>query len=571
MDDFGETQSQQHANTYIAGEDNSRLKQVARDFGLTKTDARIPQPNIRSLPQSLKLFWSDDTLERSRMHSVGALGDNEHIDDHGDVHMTLTVRKRRRRDGRAEQNQPDYGGNLSNLFQGPDSSTSLKSLVEVEETIDVVEGGSMTAAIFGIIKGTIGPAVLFLPKGFQMAGYAFAIPTMILATTAYIYSANRLLQCWKVERERADKIDEIRALLMESPKRYGATEESRPAEGSTMLTYPELARRAFGRGAIFVQLGIALMQFGVCLTYLIFVPQNLYEAFRMLLGWDVNKTVFLIAMLLIEVPLSWIRDIRRLTPFNVLATMLTAYGLFSCLVLAFWEIAKDPESSYFDRLAALPATNSDTWILFIGTAFFAFEGGITLIVPLQGAVFREEDKQRFPSVNQTVTSRIVAFYMFFAITCWAAFGTSIRTALTASLPPGPYATSVQLAYSVAVIFTFPLQAFPAMEVVFHHSTSGASKTDPSERTKLNAQASLVVCMLGIVAYLAIDYLGNVVSLLGSLVGIPIALIFPPMMHNIIGRDLSKSTKLLNTFVAGLGFVVMGITSYITIIQWDKGA
>ena len=95
-------------------------------------------------------------------------------------------------------------------------------------------------------------------------------------------------------------------------------------------------------------------------------------------------------------------------------------------------------------------------------------------------------------MNQNVTASIVAFYLFFALTCWAAFGTSIRTALTASLPPGPYATSVQLAYSVAVIFTFPLQAFPAMEVVFHHSASGSGKTDPSEHAKLNIQASDIV-------------------------------------------------------------------------------
>lgn len=370
MDDFNKVQSEQHANTYIAGEDSSRLKQVAREFGLTKSDARIPKPNVRS---TLQLLWNDDTLERARMHSVGALLENEHIDDHGDVHMTLTVRKRRRKDGKVVRLQPDYNGDLSNLFQSPgDSSISLKSMESIDEIVDVVEGGSLTAAIFGIVKGTIGPAVLFLPRGFQMAGYAFAIPTMILATTAYIYSANRLLQCWKVEKNRAIKIDEIRGLLLASPKRYGAAGDSaRPTEGSKLLTYPELARRAFGRGAIFVQLGIALMQFGVCLTYLIFVPQNLYEAIRVLFGWDVSKTIFLIAMVMIEVSLSWIRDIRRLTPFNVLATLLIAYGLFSCLVLAFWEIAKDPESSYFDRLASLPPTNSGTWILFIGTAVSA--------------------------------------------------------------------------------------------------------------------------------------------------------------------------------------------------------
>mmetsp|Transcript_39320 Transcript_39320/g.80216 ORF Transcript_39320/g.80216 Transcript_39320/m.80216 type:complete len:87 (+) Transcript_39320:354-614(+) len=39
-------------------------------------------------------------------------------------------------------------------------------------------------------------------------------------------------------------------------------------------------------------------------------------------------------MVLIELPLSWVRDIRRLTPLNILATILIAYGLASCLVIS---------------------------------------------------------------------------------------------------------------------------------------------------------------------------------------------------------------------------------------------
>ena len=114
------------------------------------------------------------------------------------------------------------------------------------------------------------------------------------------------------------------------------------------------------------------MQFGVCLTYLIFVPQNLHEAVRGLFGWEVEKTVLLIIMVLIQIPLAWIRDIRKLTPFNVLATFLIAYGLASCLAIAFWEITKDPSSTFLDRLMSLSPTNNDTWFLFIGTAVSCF-------------------------------------------------------------------------------------------------------------------------------------------------------------------------------------------------------
>jgi proton-coupled amino acid transporter len=350
-----------HPSTYIAGEDDSRLAQAALDLGLEEENARIPLPNIRFLQD----FFSDTTLETARMHSVGALGNNEHIDKYGNVHMTLTVTRRRRK----QRPQPDYGDDLANLFQqGPlPEDDEDDDEEEVEEEIDVVEGGSMTAAVFGIIKATIGSAVLFLPRGFQLAGYAVAIPAMMMATASYIYSANRLLQCWQAEKEKATKIDEIRTLLLDSPKDYGSVSKEQESSGK-LLTYPELARRAFGGASVLVQLGVALMQFGVCLTYLIFVPQNLYEATRELFGWEVDKTVFLISMVLVEIPLSWIRDIRKLTPYNVLATFLTAYGLISCLVIAFWEIGKDPDSTYFDRVAALPPAKYETWFLFIGTA-----------------------------------------------------------------------------------------------------------------------------------------------------------------------------------------------------------
>lgn len=170
-------------------------------------------------------------------------------------------------------------------------------------------------------------------------------------------------------------------------------------------------------------------------------------------------------MIGIEIPLSWIADIRKLTPTNVLATLLIAYGLCSVLILAVFQGLEQSDSGEIcmvENLQNLPVW-TDSWFIFIGTSFFMMEGSITLIVPLQEAVFDKEDRDLFPRINQTVTSWIVVFYIFFSITCVAAFGDDLRTALTASLT-GTLAMTIQLAYSIAVILTFPLQAFPSMQV-----------------------------------------------------------------------------------------------------------
>lgn len=140
--------------------------------------------------------------------------------------------------------------------------------------------------------------------------------------------------------------------------------------------------------------------------------------------------------------------------------------------------------------------------------------------------------------------------------------------MTASLPKGKLTTVVQMAYSIAIMFTFPLQAYPALQVACHGAGNDNGKSAPI--INRNVQSTVIMCTLGIIAVLAIDYLGNVVSLLGSLVGVPIALIFPPLMHNQLVK-VSTFTKSMNVCVASLGIVAMMACSYNTISSWNEGS
>ena len=596
-------------------------------------------------------LWQDHTFSAAMMHSVGTLGRDEYVDESGQIHL-MSVRQRQRQrqltvgaDGgdlnRQQQhqndNQNDYG-TLQDLFEAPTMDDTGKVPLasagvltggvdgDVEdaeegdedfEVEDQVEGGSLTAAIFGIVKGTIGPAILYLPRGFKLAGWAVAIPALVLATFAYVYSAHRLLACWKVEDDRqrflADRMDELQSLLMTpAEQQQQQQQQTLDSDGKKtnittttplpstprsvrrqldtfvpkLLTYPELARRAFGPFAFMIEFGIASMQFGVCLTYLIFVPANLYASCQALFNVAIPKKYFLIGMLLIEIPLSWIVDIRKLTPFNVTATLLIAYGLGSCLLIASWYSYSEKAESFWESLSELPAVQP-TWFLFIGTAFFVFEGSITLVVPLQEAVYKADDRAKFPMINQHVTTIIVVFYIFFAMFCWASFGEGLQTAMTASLPEGTFSTTVQFAYAIAVILTYPLQAFPAMEVTLRCLTSNSKvkgsisknndsgpENDDFQKNSLirrNIAATALNLILGVVAVLAIDYLGNVVSLLGSLVGMPIALIYPPLMHNILVKELPPKTRYLNFLVSGIGVFASVAATYGTIVNWDEGS
>lgn len=206
-----------------------------------------------------------------------------------------------------------------------------------------------------------------------------------------------------------------------------------------------------------------------------------------------------------------------------------------------------------------------------------FEGSITLLVPLQEAVVDERQRQAFPKVYERVILSIIVFYAFFGITCWMAFGNEVRTVLTTSLPDTILSTTVQLAYSVAVIFTFPLQNFPALEIACKSignlcsssgTTTRASSSSSCWKTnKRNIIASFLVIALALVAIATMDSLDKVVSLMGSLLGCPIAFIFPPLIHSSLIQDLSPGRKWANRIVVVLGFVSMVLASITTLIAW----
>ena len=532
----GTTSSKPHMQTYTAGEDTNRLAEMAKEFGLQHQ--RQPRRQVReraSAPlSSLTEFFHERFLHPDfadvRMRAIFTQHDHPDDDQEGRELM-----------GRPPRWHEDIG--TGGEEQAP-------------------KGGDLTSAVLGIIKGMVGPAILYLPHAFANAGWAVAIPILILSTVLFLSSSACLLDAWKLESTKSNSNSNM-LLPNKNPKR-------------TILSYPELAHRALGNtGEIFVKIGIALMQSGVVLTYLIFVPQNLKVVTNIVFGYDLDPSYFIIIMLIYEIPMSWVRDIRKLTVTNLLANALILYGLITCLGFAFSDAIKNvdgrgPTEEIMFRFKNLDTFNSSGWFLFIGTSVLLFEGTITLLVPLQEAVYREEDRKKFPIVYQKVIMCIICFYSVFGIFCWMSFGDGVSIVMTTSLPRGKIATTVQLAYSIAVIFTFPLQNFPSLEIATRSIATAMDSTCGKPTKHLqnrNFIASAIVCVLALVAVVTMDSLDKVVSLMGGMLGCPLAFIFPPLIHNNLDPNLSVGRRRYNWAIAGLGVCAMMVATVTTIASW----
>jgi solute carrier family 36 (proton-coupled amino acid transporter) len=348
-----------HLKSYTAGEDNSRLAAMAKELGLERQ--RQPRNQVRRhrrrrpddrLLTSTSTFlgvsrWvRDPTTEDARMRAIYT--SHTRVDE-DDLLGQRTLLERLQ-----------YSWDTQELQDNHHLEEDIKH--EESEHADIEQGSNLASAVLGIIKGMVGPAILYLPHGFAGAGYAVALPILFICTCMYLHSSRCLLDAWNHEltRETNAPASELTNILQ-----YHKTNR-------IILSYPELAYRALGpSGETIVKTGIALMQSGVCLTYLIFVPQNLHASMQTLAGVNIPPAIWLILMICIQIPLSWIRDIRKLTPTNFLANALILYGLLLCLAFAFSKASSTagmtPSESLWSHLKDLDAFNGQ-WFLFIGTS-----------------------------------------------------------------------------------------------------------------------------------------------------------------------------------------------------------
>ncbi|KAH8067772.1 amino acid transmembrane transporter [Aureococcus anophagefferens] len=240
-------------------------------------------------------------------------------------------------------------------------------LAEVEErrqqrsehgSLESLRGGfTLNQAFLAVIKSAVGPAVLYMPKGFQEGGLCFSLGMLVLSFALFSLGATRLLEAWEGCRK----------------------------------SYAAMMGLAFGhKGVLVVRFTIVAQQCGICLTYFIFVATNLRELVMYACPSFAAPSLAQCCLLqvLAYAPLSCIRNMQNFALTNLVANALILYSLVVLAVYGTIEVVE-----HQPPLASLSLFNKQSFYLFVGTSAFVYEGSAALVVPLQEAVRKDLQPQ----------------------------------------------------------------------------------------------------------------------------------------------------------------------------------
>lgn len=129
-------------------------------------------------------------------------------------------------------------------------------------------------------------------------------------------------------------------------------------------SYESIGELAFGTwGKAAVQTVVCVTQVGFCTAYVVFIGQNLHVIVPQLT--TIEWTLCIAPLLIL---LSWIRQLKYLAPFSMLANVCLLYGVLVVVVRSSQHLVETHEQP------DVVPINISTFLVFLGIAIFAFEG-----------------------------------------------------------------------------------------------------------------------------------------------------------------------------------------------------
>eukprot|EP00698_Gefionella_okellyi_P019263 TRINITY_DN5882_c0_g1_i1.p1 TRINITY_DN5882_c0_g1~~TRINITY_DN5882_c0_g1_i1.p1 ORF type:complete len:440 (-),score=92.84 TRINITY_DN5882_c0_g1_i1:1310-2629(-) len=388
---------------------------------------------------------------------------------------------------------------------------------------------SSLLVVANIVKSFIGAGMLGMPYAYSEGGYAASLVLLIAMSILNGHTIMLMVRCKN-----------------ELPK-------------GVPPTYEGIGRAAGGLiGETATHISVTATQLGFCASYVVFIGQNMVLILK---HFGLDTFAFATwpwIVLPLFVVLSWIRHLKYLAPFSLVANLCLVFGVVSVSVRSAQHLGEYgiPHDLSAISFGGLP--------VFIGVATFAFEG-VGLVLPIENAMKSPEKFPRLFGVSLVFVTILVASFGLFNYLAWGSWTPNVITNVMGS---DPLQVAVIAALCTALLISFPVQMFPVTSMVERtHIYQRVSHRFPVIFSCV-WRAALCALLCGVAVALG-DNFGLFVSLVGNLGGSTMAFVLPAIFHWRLFRHRMARWEVVKdwaivVFAIGIG-AILGTT--VTIMQY----
>ncbi|XP_074619649.1 proton-coupled amino acid transporter 1-like isoform X2 [Acropora palmata] len=430
----------------------------------------------------------------------------------------------------AELHEPDADENTS-LVREQDGKRSYKSSskasIASESTAasgrEHLEGTTTNMqTLMHLWRGNVGTGMLGLPEAIMHAGIVVGPLGLLLVAVVTIHCMHLLVQCSRVLCQRTGEV----ALG------YGEV-----AEECIRRYYPKKAYM----GRVVVNVFLCMSQLGFCCVYFVFIAENLQQVSNAL-----DSQTWMAILLLPIILLSFIRDLRTLVPFSIVANICCGISL----VIIFQYLVRN--ISHSDKLPAFAGWKDLP--VFFGITLYAFEG-IGVVLPIENKMSTPQDYRLVISIGMGVVTIIFAIigilgYLFCQDDC--------KGSITLNLPDEGIYSAVRLLFSTCIFLTYFLQFYVPMMII----QPPILKRVPEEYHYLadygiRTTTVIFTCIMAV----SIPQLDNFISLVGSISCTALAIIFPIFIHILTLTSEGDGRVSVTIFFKDAAIMLMGVLMF----------
>jgi proton-coupled amino acid transporter len=283
---------------------------------------------------------------------------------------------------------------------------------------------------------------------------------------------------------------------------------------------------------------------------------------------DISIQTYMALLLLPMILLNWVRNLKLLAPFSMIANVFMGIGLG----IIFYYIFRDLPSMHRDGIT-IGFTSWKQLPLYFGTAVYAFEG-IGVVLPLENAMKTPKDFVRWDGVLNKSMIMVALLYITVGFFGYVKYGDAIQGSITLNLPNGALlAESVRLMMALSIFLSYALQFYVPIDIMWP-SLKARISTEKMQVFGEYAFRTAFVLLTFTLAELIPD-LKNFISLVGAVASSTLALTFPAIINILVnygGSGYGPYQWMLwkDVFIMLVGFIGSIAGTYASVEQIMTG-